>query len=61
VCVYHGLEGVVAKRLRSPYRSGERGWMKVKNRDYWRYPLEVEAAAAMNSLKSIRGGSRSRS
>jgi len=40
----HGLEGVVAKRLTSPYRSGQRGWVKVKNRDYWRYPLEVEAA-----------------
>jgi len=39
-----GLEGVVAKRLRSPYRSGERGWVKIKNRDYWRYPLRCEAA-----------------
>ncbi|HEY7890824.1 MAG TPA: DNA ligase D [Solirubrobacteraceae bacterium] len=29
----HGLEGVVAKRLDSPYRSGRRGreWLKVKN------------------------------
>jgi len=44
VCVDQGLEGVVAKRLRSPYRPGERGWVKVKNRDYWRYGLEVEAA-----------------
>jgi bifunctional non-homologous end joining protein LigD len=39
-----GLEGVVAKRLASPYRSGQRGWVKVKNRHYWRYPLEVDAA-----------------
>jgi bifunctional non-homologous end joining protein LigD len=27
-----GLEGVVAKRLRSAYRPGERGWVKIKNR-----------------------------
>jgi bifunctional non-homologous end joining protein LigD len=40
----HGLEGVVAKRLRSTYRPGERGWVKVKNRAYWRYELEREAA-----------------
>ena len=39
-----GLEGIVAKRLSQPYRPGERLWMKVKNRDYWRYPLELEAA-----------------
>jgi bifunctional non-homologous end joining protein LigD len=39
-----GLEGVVAKRLRGAYRPGERGWVKIKNRDYWRYPFEVEAA-----------------
>ena len=39
-----GLEGVVAKRWRSSYRSGERGWVKVKNRSYWRYELEREAA-----------------
>jgi bifunctional non-homologous end joining protein LigD len=39
-----GLDGVIAKRWTSPYRSGERGWVKIKNRDYWRYPFEVEAA-----------------
>ena len=29
----HGLEGIVAKRLDSPYRPGERGgeWLKIKN------------------------------
>jgi ATP-dependent DNA ligase len=38
-----GLEGVVAKRLRSIYRPGQRGsWVKVKNRDYWRFELERE-------------------
>jgi bifunctional non-homologous end joining protein LigD len=39
-----GLEGVVAKRLADRYRPGERRWLKIKNRAYWRYPLEVEAA-----------------
>jgi bifunctional non-homologous end joining protein LigD len=38
------LEGVVAKRLSSTYRPGAHGWVKVKNRGYWRYPLEREAA-----------------
>jgi hypothetical protein len=23
---------------------GERGWTKIKNRDYWRYELERESA-----------------
>ena len=33
VAAEHGLEGVVAKRLDSPYRSGERtgAWLKIKN------------------------------
>jgi bifunctional non-homologous end joining protein LigD len=39
-----GLEGGVAKRLSQGYRPGERGWIKFKNRDYWRYPFELEAA-----------------
>jgi hypothetical protein len=25
-------------------RSGERAWLKVKNRSYWRYELEREGA-----------------
>lgn len=37
------LEGVVAKPVRSLYRPGERGWIKVKNRAYWKYPIEVDA------------------
>lgn len=40
----HGLEGVVAKKLSEPYRPGERSWVKRKNREYWRHPLEWEAA-----------------
>jgi bifunctional non-homologous end joining protein LigD len=38
------LEGIVAKRVDGRYRSGERGWTKIKNRNYWRYELEREAA-----------------
>jgi bifunctional non-homologous end joining protein LigD len=40
----HELEGVVAKRRSSRYLSGERGWIKTKNRDYWRYEMEREGA-----------------
>jgi ATP-dependent DNA ligase len=36
------LEGV-AKRRSALYRPGERGWIKVKNRDHWRYAEEVES------------------
>ena len=38
------LEGIVAKRRSGRYEPGERGWVKVKNRAYWRYELEREAA-----------------
>ena len=41
-----GLEGIVAKRLSGRYRPGEREWIKVKNRDYWRYGEELWAARA---------------
>jgi bifunctional non-homologous end joining protein LigD len=40
----HELEGVVAKPLRSRYTPGERGWIKTKNRDYWRWEMERESA-----------------
>ena len=38
-----GLEGIVAKRRSEPYRPGERAWIKVKNRAYWRYGEELES------------------
>jgi ATP-dependent DNA ligase len=38
------LEGVVAKQKNSRYRPGYRGWVKIKNREYWRYELERESA-----------------
>jgi bifunctional non-homologous end joining protein LigD len=40
----HELEGVVAKRRSGRYVSGGRGWIKTKNRDYWRYEMEREGA-----------------
>jgi ATP-dependent DNA ligase len=39
----HGLEGVVAKRLRDPYVPGSRYWTKRKNPNYWRRDAEIEA------------------
>jgi bifunctional non-homologous end joining protein LigD len=44
VVVDQGLEGIVAKRRSSTYRPGERGWVKVKHRDYWRFGQELELA-----------------
>jgi bifunctional non-homologous end joining protein LigD len=35
-----GLEGVVAKRTRDPYRPGDRGWVKTKNRATARFAEE---------------------
>jgi ATP-dependent DNA ligase len=40
----HELEGVLVKRRSGRYLPGERGWVKVKNRAYWRYELEREGA-----------------
>jgi ATP-dependent DNA ligase len=36
---------VVAKKLTSCYRPGERGWLKIKNSNYWRRDAEREAMA----------------
>ena len=38
--VEHGMEGVVAKRERDPYRPGERLWVKNKNRATARFAEE---------------------
>ncbi|MFL5982735.1 MAG: hypothetical protein ACJ74R_13605 [Gaiellaceae bacterium] len=43
VCA-HELEGVVAKRPNGRYLPGERAWVKIKNREYWRYEMERESA-----------------
>jgi bifunctional non-homologous end joining protein LigD len=42
--VQQSLEGIVAKPLASTYRPGERDWLKVKNRSYWRFGQELELA-----------------
>ena len=44
-----GLEGIVGKRSTSLYRPGQRGWIKIKNRGYWRRDEEV--AAVKRSLE----------
>lgn len=41
-----GLEGVVPKRLRDPYRPGERLWVKTKNRATTRFAEERDRATA---------------
>ena len=38
-----GLEGVVAKRKTSRYGATMRGWVKVKNPNYWRRDSERDA------------------
>jgi bifunctional non-homologous end joining protein LigD len=38
------LEGVVAKRRSGRYVSGEQPWIKIKNREYWRYEMAREGA-----------------
>jgi ATP-dependent DNA ligase len=48
-----GLEGIVAKKHSQRYRPGVRECVKVKNRDYWRYPLELEAARQRRRTPSI--------
>jgi bifunctional non-homologous end joining protein LigD len=40
------LEGLVAKPLGSVYKPGERGWLKIKNRAYWKYAVDREAVLA---------------
>ena len=52
VCA-HELEGVVAKRRNSTYRPGERGWVKTKNRDYWRWAIEHETAINQPRVKQF--------
>ena len=47
-----GLEGVVAKRLSSRYRAGERGWIKTKNPSYWRRDAEREAMSRKHERRA---------
>jgi hypothetical protein len=48
VCA-QGLDGVVAKRRSSLYRSDGRGWVKMKNPAYWRREEEQEAWGRVRS------------
>jgi bifunctional non-homologous end joining protein LigD len=41
VVLERGLEGVVAKRERDPYRPGERAWVKTKNKETRRFAEEL--------------------
>lgn len=43
----HELEGVIAKRKSGRYVPGGRGWIKIKNREYWRYEMERESAITL--------------
>jgi bifunctional non-homologous end joining protein LigD len=47
----HELEGVVAKRRSGRNVSGERGWIKTRNRDYWRWELEREGALKQRRVR----------
>jgi bifunctional non-homologous end joining protein LigD len=47
------LEGIVAKPLASTYRPGERVWLKVKNRGYWRFGQELELAQSRRRQRTI--------
>jgi hypothetical protein len=48
--VQQRLEGIIAKRLSSSYRPGERDWLKMKNRDYWRFGQELELARSRRRM-----------
>jgi bifunctional non-homologous end joining protein LigD len=50
VIVSRGMEGVVAKREREPYRPGMRSWVKTKNRATARF--EEELAGVRRRIKS---------
>ena len=47
-----GFEGVVAKNHSSLYRPNDRGWVKVKNPNYWRRDAEIEAMARKHERRA---------
>jgi ATP-dependent DNA ligase len=49
----HELKGVVAKRKSGRYRPSERGWVKIKNREYWRYEMERESAISRHRERAF--------
>lgn len=52
-----GFEGVVAKKHASLYRPNDRGWVKVKNPNYWRRDAERDAMQR-SAERRTRVGSR---
>ena len=38
---------------RGRYVPGERGWIKTKNRDYWRYEMEREGAMKLRAKQFV--------
>jgi hypothetical protein len=36
------------------YRPGERGWIKIKNREYWRFEIERESAIKKEAPADVR-------
>jgi bifunctional non-homologous end joining protein LigD len=49
-----GLEGVVAKRTTSRYGASRRGWVKVKNPNYWRRDSEIEVVRRSAERRASR-------
>jgi ATP-dependent DNA ligase len=49
--VEQGLEGIVAKPRTSTYRLGQPGWLKIKNRGYWRFGQELELAQSRRGTR----------
>ena len=47
-------EGIVAKNHSSLYRPNERGWVKVKNPNYWRRDAEREAVRRSAERRKLR-------
>ena len=47
-----GFEGIVAKNHPSLYRPNDRGWVKVKNPNYWRCDAEREAMARKHERRA---------
>jgi bifunctional non-homologous end joining protein LigD len=49
-----GFEGVIAKNRASLYRPNDRGWVKVKNPNYWRRDAEGEAIPRKHERRASR-------
>ena len=47
--------GVVAKLLNGRYRPAERSWIKIKNRDYWRYELVLSQSDVNANSSNVAG------